>query len=1785
LKRLAVAASPSGVLDAAPLGSGFQSVAQVSLRTDGIVDKSGKIIGVEAVSATSQASVTKAGTGLDAVAQPSTRTEVPHTTTAQVVDKLAVPVIKASDLVVKESTPGVKIEPSPLAATTIVVRDLSSPVAPAKDTTATTTATTLAAKDASPVTTRVETVATAAASALSNKVEVATASALSNKVEIASSGQSSGFQSVAQVSLRTDGIVDKSGKIIGVEALSATSQASVTKAVTGLDAVAQPSTRAEAAPVITAQVVDKSAVPVIRASDLVVKESTPGVKIEPSPLAATTIVARDLSSPLAPGKDTTATTTTTTTTLAAKDASPVTTRVETVAMAPAPTLSNKVEVATAPALSNKVEVATTPASNNKVEVASSGQSSGFQSVAQVSLRTDGIVDKSGKTISSEALVVAPITAVTKAVFVPSAVTPEATTSKVETVSATSQTSGSKPASGFDSVTQTSTRAEAAPVITAQVVDKSAVPVIKASDLVVKESTPGVKIEPSPLAATTIVARDLSSPVAPGKDTTATTTTTLAAKDASPVTTRVETVATAPTSSALSNKVEVATAPASNNKVEVASSGQSSGFQSVAQVSLRTDGIVDKSGKTISSEALVVTPITAVTKAVFVPSTVTPEATTNKVETVSATSQASGSKPASGFDSVTQTSTRAEAAPVITAQVVDKSAVPVIRASDLVVKESTPGVKIEPSPLAATTIVARDLSSPVAPGKDTTAATTTLAAKDASPVTTRVETVATAPTSSALSNKVEVATAPASNNKVEVASSGQSSGFQSVAQVSLRTDGIVDKSGKTISSEALVVAPTAAVTRAVFVPSTVTPEATTNKVETVSATSQASGSKPASGFDSVTQTSTRTDAAHTTTAQAVDKSAVPVIRASDLVVKESTPGVKIEPSPLAATTIAARDLSSPVAPGKDTTAATTTTALAAKDASPVTTRVETVATAPTSSALSNKVEVATVPASNNKVEVVSSSQSSGFQSVAQVSLRTDGIVDKSGKIIGVEAVSPTSQASGSKPASGFDSVTQTSTRTAPTQQIDATTANKSAVPVIKASDLVVKESTPGVKIEPSPLAATTTVARDLSSPVAPTKDTTTTLAAKDASPVTTRVETAATAPTLGNKVEVVSSSQSSGFQSVAQVSLRTDGIVDKSGKAISSETLVVAPITAVTRATFVPSAVTPEATTNRVETVSATSQASGSKPASGFDSVTQASTRTAPTQQIDATTANKSAVPVIKASDLVVKESTPGVKIEPSPLAATTTVARDLSSPVAPTKDTTTTTTTLAAKDASPVTTRVETAATAPTLGNKVEVASSSQSSGFQSVAQVSLRTDGIVDKSGKAISSETLVVAPITAVTRATFVPSAVTPEATTNRVETVSATSQASGSKPASGFDSVTQASTRTAPTQQIDATTANKSAVPVIKASDLVVKESTPGVKIEPSPLAATTNVARDLSSPVAPSNKVEVVSNTQLAGVHSVTQASLKTDGSVDKTAKQVSTETLAVAPIAAALPISSIAQTSVTPATKDLVTREVSKELVTKSETPQRLFDGLQTAANSTAPKAIAFEHSQNNHFNQPATALSAALAAALNSRMIGQSGQFVEPSKTAESAHITTKPQPPVSSAAGTAAMIDTSTIAATKGNILGIASGAKTESGFGAGTKSEVVAPAKTEALSVNSEIKFPLGSKVKKSETEASTDDATIITATNARAFGTGSNGAGAGAIVGTGTNATNTVNGQVIDPTAAGMIGGTITPKPFDLPPLEITDKENENGRSSKHNGSNNAANNSGNKTKWRPITERNE
>ncbi|MFA7341196.1 MAG: hypothetical protein WC028_30720, partial [Candidatus Obscuribacterales bacterium] len=231
LKRLAVSASAPGALDAAPLGSGFQSVAQVSLRTDGIVDKGGKTIGVETVSPTGQASGSKPGTGFDSVTQTSTRAEAAQVTTAQVVDKSAVPVIKASDLVVKESTPGVKIEPSPLAATTTVARDLSSPVAPAKDTTATTTA--LAAKDASPVTTRVETVAT-----------VPTSSALSSRVEVASIGQSSGFQSVAQVSLRTDGIVDKSGKIIGVETVSATSQASGSKPASGFESVTQTSTRA-----------------------------------------------------------------------------------------------------------------------------------------------------------------------------------------------------------------------------------------------------------------------------------------------------------------------------------------------------------------------------------------------------------------------------------------------------------------------------------------------------------------------------------------------------------------------------------------------------------------------------------------------------------------------------------------------------------------------------------------------------------------------------------------------------------------------------------------------------------------------------------------------------------------------------------------------------------------------------------------------------------------------------------------------------------------------------------------------------------------------------------------------------------------------------------------------------------------------------------------------------------------------------------------------------------------------------------------------------------------------------------------------------------------------------------------------------------------------------------------------------------------------------------------------------------------------------------------------------
>ncbi len=1282
---------------------------------------------------------------------------------------------------------------------------------------------------------------------------------------------------------------------------------------------------------------------------------------------------------------------------------------------------------------------------------------------------------------------------------------------VAQVSLRPEASANKSASGFEAVPQTSTRTEVAQTNTAQTVDKSGVPVIRASDLVVKESTPGVKIEPTVLATNTTVARDLSS--------------------------------------------------------------TTSGFQSVTQVALRTDGIVEKNGKVVSSEALVVTPIAPVTRAVYAPATNTAETTTPpisapaRVETTAAApastnkpasgleavAPTSANKPTSGFEAVPQNSTRTEVAQTNTTQTIDKSGVPVIRASDLVVKESTPGVKIEPTALATNTTVARDLSGPVAPAKDTIAVTSTLVAKDSNPATARVE---------------SAASTPPPNNKVEVASTSQVSGFQSVTQVALRTDGIVEKSGKVVSSEALVITPIAPVTRAVYAPTATTAETATSPISTparveTTTVAPSSTNKPVSGFEAVPQTSTRTEVAQTNTAQTVDKSGVPVIRASDLVVKESTPGVKIEPTALATNTTLARDLSGPVAAVKDST--TTTTTLLAKDSNPATARVE---------------SATSTPPPNNKVEVASTSQVSGFQSVTQVALRTDGIVEKSGKVVSSEALvvtpiapvtravytptattaetatSPISTparvettavapASTNKPASGFEAVPQTSTRTEVAQTNTAQTVDKSGVPVIRASDLVVKESTPGVKIEPTALATNTTLSRDLSSP-------------------------------------------SSGFQSVTQVALRTDGIVEKSGKVVSSEALVVTPIAPVTRAVYAPAATTAETATSpistpaRVETTAvapastnkpasgfeAVAPTSANKPASGFEAVPQTSTRTEVAQTNTAQTVDKSGVPVIRASDLVVKESTPGVKIEPTVLATNTTVARDLSNTIAPAKDTSNT-----------------------AASSKTEVASSSPVSGFQSVASASLRPDAVVEKSGKIVSSEALVVTPIAPVTRAVYTPTAVTPEAsvaaTTSRAET-----------------------TATAPA-------VDKSGVPVIRASDLVVKESTPGVKIEPTALATNTTVARDLNSTtvptkdtgsIPPSSKTEVASSSPVSGFQSVASASLRPDGIVDKNGKTISAESFAVAPIvpvtkasasltnspasaAAAAdtvsftnqasgskvvsstdsnPQSTIRTDAAMAITTSAITSAVAKELTAKAEPTMRVLDNLQTAANSTAPKAIGTEHgqigqiSQLNQLNQPTTALSAALAAAINGRMLGHQ----------------TETSKPFINGQGTAAMIDTSAVATTKGSIITVAANTKTEPGSGAGNRGEGVAPAKTDAVSVNAEIRFPLGTKVKKSETEEGDDDGKTTTATSAKVFGAGGNGgAGTNSGTGTGTGTTNTANGQVIDPSVAGMIGGTITPKPFDLPPLEITDKENENGRATKSNGSNNAANNSGNKVNGGP------
>jgi hypothetical protein len=1109
----------------------------------------------------------------------------------------------------------------------------------------------------------------------------------------------------------------------------------------------------------------------------------------------------------------------------------------------------------------------------------------------------------------------------------------------------SETLETKPlTSGFQSVAQVSLvskRTEQAQIVELpQTIEtaganRSIVPTVRASDLVVKESTPGVKIEPVAVATTTIPAVVKESP---------TSNQVIKETATAPASSKIE---TANGQSGFQSASQVALR-AETSSALISQPGSQSGFQSVAQVSLRPDAVVDKAGKTISNESVVIAPITPI-----VPLTVTQYASSSQR---------------------TEQSQRVELPQTIDTTSANKYVVPTVRASDLVVKESTPSGRVEPTVLASTPIPAVF--------KESTTSNQAIKETATAPANNKIE---TASGQSGFQSVGQVALRTETSSAL-ISQPGSLSGFQSVAQVSLRPDAVVDKAGKTVSNESLIIAQ-------------ITP------IVPITATQYVSSSQR-------TEQSQRVEQPQTIDTTSTNKYVVPTVRASDLVVKESTPA-------------------------------------------------------------------------NSKVETASGQ--SGFQSVAQVSLRPDAVVDKGGKTISNESlviapITPIVPITATQYASSSQRTEQPQRADQP-QTIDTST-NKYVVPTVRASDLVVKESTPGGRVEPTVLASNSTL-------VAPVKDqSTATATVKDAS--IAKAEPAITQP-----------GSQSAFQSVAQVSLRPDAVVDKGGKTVSNESLVIAPITPIVSFT-------------------STQYASSSQ-------------RVEQPQTIDTTGANKSVVPTVRASDLVVKESTPGGRVEP-------TVLQSNTASVAPAKDLSTAAATV--KDVSVA--KAEPAIPQP-----------GSQSGFQSVAQVSLRPDAVVDKAGKTISNESLVIAPIT----------------------------------PIVPFTSTqyTSSAQRTEQPQTIDTTGANKSVVPTVRASDLVVKESTPSGRVEPTVLASNTTLvapAKDLSTAIANVKDVSVAKAESVipqpaiaqtgsqSGFQSVAQVSLKPDAVVDKAGKTVSNESLVSAPIAAG-------------------TRENSKI----EQSPVRLLDVMQAAANSTAPKVLGAEQHTINMANQPTTALSVALAAAINGRMTGKTEVATTPGTTSDGTALVNRAEPairvpfiketsketgkettketisskigensqissklhPVAQGAGVTTEAGASSSA--KGNIIG----GKAEAI--AGAKSEAISPTKAESHTVSAEIKLPINTKGKKQDGE-SADDESIVATTNAKIFG--GSGLGSGSSIGAGLGTNNTqANGQLIDPTVAGMIAGGTTPKPFDLPPLEITDKENETGRASKTSSSSNAGN----------------
>ncbi|MBL8085729.1 MAG: hypothetical protein JNN26_24085 [Candidatus Obscuribacter sp.] len=575
----------------------------------------------------------------------------------------------------------------------------------------------------------------------------------------------------------------------------------------------------------------------------------------------------------------------------------------------------------------------------------------------------------------------------------------------------------------------------------------------------------------------------------------------------------------------------------------------------------------------------------------------------------------------------------------------------------------------------------------------------------------------------------------------------------------------------------------------------------------------------------------------------------------------------------------------------------------------------------------------------------------FQSAAQVALREDAVVDRTGKA--VEPVVPVF--SGSTVRIAENTVGAKVENTVPAPQIQ--NLSQPATPTILAGQLVVKEPEPPAR--KSSVESTTLVANageQQGSLVSQNPQTV--VAQRNEQPLSgNRLGTdtkvvALPETTAPDKVEppvvakpVVVPVHSNPFQAVMQVALKEDAIVDNSGKKV-----VVEPLASSTLTTSVPVAAKTALTTT--ETVAAapvnrnlTSAAEGSSGQNVVAKVAVADNSTA-VRVADGNTVAKvenvgnvgngvlsPQAPTILASQLLVKEPEPTVRRNTSePLPVLTAVTESQGS-----RSSQTQTLPVVGNRIEPVTVAVRTDSTAekvetPVLAKAPLPPANSNANPFLALTQVALKEDGIVDTSGKRVVAESLPQPVYGAPVLKPPVVAAGESVATTTTA-TVTATASTTVSTAKTAVDGNNQAYGTAAGLRAVETVSSGKvesnptvireQQPPTILASQLVVREPEPLQRrnyvdtSSPSTISAESQNSRNLGQPltVVSSNRVEPLPitnrvepalpekieptlakaplqpiNTNANPFLALTQVALKEDGIVDNSGKKVVAEAL-------------------------------------------------------------------------------------------------------------------------------------------------------------------------------------------------------------------------------------------------------------------------------------------------------